>query len=104
MEFWWVMEETSHLSSMAPLSKGNGKNKEKAVDKGLRVKGRKTRSSALLEKRVMATFAPKVSLLHRKGWGRAVKGLNQGCTSGLEALDQVPGPHPSLQFGVEPSL
>lgn len=38
MEFWWVMEETSHLSSMAPLSKGNGKNKEKAVDKGLRVK------------------------------------------------------------------
>lgn len=45
-----IMEDNPHLSSTVPLSKGNGENKEKVVDKGLRVEGRKTRASALLEK------------------------------------------------------
>lgn len=62
-----MMKENPHLPSMVPLSKGNGENKEKAVDKGSRVKGRKTRSP---REEGTATFPPKVSYTGRTGGGQ----------------------------------
>lgn len=84
----------------APLSKGNRKNKEKAVDKGSRVR-EKGKSSCSPGKEGAWLHFLQGSLLPSKGWGRAV---NHGCTSGLRVLDQVPGLTPALGVGSSPVL
>lgn len=42
------------------------------------------------------------SLLLRKSWGRAVKGLDQGCLCGLGASHRLPGLTQALTVGSSP--